>query len=221
MGFSNGARYLASVPVTVAVAILLVTMYILSACGVVRIDCRHRLGSIMASVFAHGGYAHIIANLLALVLLSRIEYEYGSMTFLLLCVCLTGLTSAVEFALRFIPSVNCSIGFSGVILGLAVFELMKHRKLGLNAILAMCVVVIYPSLTNPHVSIVGHAVGAIIGLILAFAFTPTMVSTLKGWCHSCRVLPPLVGHRQLFHLGNPLTSESTPATPATGFRYDD
>ena len=97
-------------------------------------------------------------------------------------VALVLMTSFVEFSLRFSKKMPCSVGFSGIVIGLAAFELIKDCESGvdLGALLAILLVVLHPSLRSPR------ATGAAVGLMLAYTFSNEMIECLKSLQHTKR-----------------------------------
>jgi len=123
--------------------------------------------------FIHINAVHIISNLFVFYILSRIEVIHGSKVFISLIIQLSILTTFIELLLHYVVHVPCSIGFSGILFGLAVWELIYDRSVNLALLLGISAMVVLPSLNNPKASLVGHGVGALSGLILASYYQPT------------------------------------------------
>ena len=80
------------------------------------------------------------------------------------------LTVLLEGLIRYLTDgrINCSVGWSGVLFGLAVWEIVKEKeKVDSSLIIAIGAMVVSPSLQNPQASLIGHALGALAGFIVA------------------------------------------------------
>jgi hypothetical protein len=60
---------------------------------------------------------------------------------------------------------KCSIGFSGILFGLMTWELITTRKIDIELLLAIVVTVVAPSIGNKKVSLTGHTIGAVSGVL--------------------------------------------------------
>jgi len=108
-----------------------------------------------------------MANLFAFYVLSRIEVKYGSIFFLSLIAQILVLTVLLEGLMRRFTKINCAVGWSGVLFGLAVWEIVHGKQVNNELLLAIIAMVVSPSLKNPQASLMGHALGAFAGFIIA------------------------------------------------------
>lgn len=122
--------------------------------------------------FVHVDSAHIISNLFVFYILSRIEVTHGAGVFILLIVQITFIATVFELILKELIDIPCSIGFSGVLFGLAVWELLYDKNIDLALLFGVAAMVITPSLHNPRASLIGHGLGAIAGLLVSLYYKP-------------------------------------------------
>jgi predicted membrane channel-forming protein YqfA (hemolysin III family) len=59
----------------------------------------------------------------------------------------------------------CSIGFSGILFGIMAWELTTKKDFDIFIVLSIVGIVVAPSIQDSKTSLVGHAVGAIAGVI--------------------------------------------------------
>lgn len=64
----------------------------------------------------------------------------------------------------------CSIGFSGILFGLFTWELVSKKKFDVEILIAMIIMVVGPSLRSKKVSLSGHAIGAVSGIIAGISW---------------------------------------------------
>jgi membrane associated rhomboid family serine protease len=182
-------HYVYSVPVTIIItlAMLFIFWYKIGGSG----SCQKTFISHLSNTFLHASTLHIIGTVLALGIMSRIEYDQGSLAFTLLITSLVVISSLLEHQLRlWNENTPCGIGFSSIVIGLVAFELKGSTLLQASPLL---LTLIYPSLINPSISFEGHAIGAVTGLFMGKIFPEIMLETLRKKCHTHRRLPPWVG----------------------------
>ena len=63
---------------------------------------------------------------------------------------------------------RCSIGFSGVLFGLLAWEMFALQEFEPYLFLVLLLMVVYPSIQSPQASLIGHGIGALVGVIAAF-----------------------------------------------------
>jgi len=149
------------------IAISIIVIYLLFTTNIIsEIPCGTSIHNIFMSNFVHIDTAHLISNLYALYAISRVEEKMGLKPFIWLIVFLLSFNTLVEYMLRnVIKDMKCSIGFSGILFGLITWELLTNRKLDVQLIIAIVISVITPSISNKKVSLSGHAIGALSGVI--------------------------------------------------------
>ena len=155
------------VPVSVFLAVSIVVVFSLYATSALKsIPCGHDVMSVFYSNFVHVDWSHLLVNLFALYALSRVELATGGKNFTALVVFLLIFTSVAEvIAKRFFPGLPCSIGFSGVLFGIATWEMVTTKEIDFLLVASVVAMVVLPSLQNPKVSLMGHAVGAVAGVL--------------------------------------------------------
>jgi len=131
--------------------------------------CEHSFGKSITRNFYHVNLAHLGINLMAFNVLSRIEDIVGSGPYILLLFMLLLISSVLDFIANLMfPTLKCSIGFSGILFGLLSWEMMALHDFDPSALLLLVVNVIAPTLRDPKASLIGHSIGAIAGVIVAF-----------------------------------------------------
>lgn len=192
-------HYILSIPVTILVAVILITVYLLQMTRIVSVNCKHTFLAQIATIFFHGSPMHLISNLTGLALVSKFEYQFGSMNYFLVLLTLICITNLLEYFIRFHKKAHCSIGFSGILIGIAIIELVHDNdgKFDWNAVVAILVVLIYPQVVSPKTSLLGHSVGALTGVIIAFLYTKQMIKMLQIFNHTEREVIPLLKNIRL------------------------
>jgi hypothetical protein len=75
-------------------------------------------------------------------------------------------TSIVEvIGHKVFSNLPCSIGLSGILFGIMAWELTTKKDFDIFIILSIIGIVVAPSMQDSKVSLIGHAVGAIAGVI--------------------------------------------------------
>ena len=150
----------------IAVSVVIVfALYITTA--IKTIPCDKNLMSVFLSNFVHLEPSHLIANLFALYNLARVEKQLGPKKFGCLIVFLLIFTTVTEvLAHKLFSELKCSIGLSGILFGIMSWELTTKKGLDLMIVLSIIGVVVTPTVQNSKgSSLLGHAVGAIAGVI--------------------------------------------------------
>lgn len=155
------------VPVSLFLAVSIVVVFSLYVTTAIKtIPCGKDIMSLFLSNFVHIDLYHLMVNLFALYALSRVEREIGGKKFISLIVFLLIFTSIIEVVIHKVyPYLPCSIGFSGVLFGIMTWELISKKELDIVLIFTIIGMVILPSVQNSKASLLGHAVGAIGGII--------------------------------------------------------
>lgn len=155
------------IPVSLFLAVSIIVVFALYLTTAIKtLPCGKDIMSSFLSNFVHIDSYHLMANLFALYALSRVEQDIGAKPFIALIVFLLLFTSIAEVvAHKIFPSLPCSIGFSGVLFGIMAWELVTVKELDFILVLSIVSMVIMPSIQNPKASFMGHAVGAVAGVI--------------------------------------------------------
>ena len=155
------------IPVSIFLAVSLFVISLLYLTTVIKIiPCGKDVLSNFYSNFTHVDIFHLIGNLSGLYVLSRVEQNIGSKQFIKLLVFLLVFNTITESIMhQIIPSTQCSIGFSGVLFGIATWELITTREVDYAAVLAIIFSAIRPTVNQIKTSISGHVIGAIGGVI--------------------------------------------------------
>jgi membrane associated rhomboid family serine protease len=156
-----------AIPVTVFVSVILVVVFLMYLSGKIRsLPCGSGVNKAFMRHFVHIDPMHLLINLYAFYVLSRVEVQMGSGPFLGLLVFLLIVNMAIEVVLHILnPEFPCSIGFSGILFGIAAWELFVANEVNTGLLLLLAAMVINPSLQNPRASLLGHSIGAIAGVI--------------------------------------------------------
>lgn len=160
-------KHISQVPISTFIAISLIIIYLLFIAKLVTsLPCGKDILQVFMSNFVHIDTVHLISNLFALYAISRVEEHMGFQSFIWLVIFLLSFNTLVEYiAHKIWEDMKCSIGFSGVLFGLMTWELITTRKLDLELFLAIFVTVVAPSIDNEKLSLSGHAIGAVSGVL--------------------------------------------------------
>lgn len=155
------------VPICTFIGLSLVLVFILFNAQVINaIPCGNNIHEVFMSNFVHIDLTHLMYNLYALYALSRVEKEMGFRSFIWLFIFLLFFNTLAEYGAKKIwVDLKCSIGFSGVLFGMMTWELLTKNKFDMTLFVAIVIMVIFPSLNNKKISLRGHAIGAISGII--------------------------------------------------------
>ena len=161
-----------TVPVSSLIAVVIVVVFGLYFSTLLKtVPCGETVLQTFSSNFIHTDYYHLISNIYALYALSRVEQKYGSKKFFGLIVFALAVNTGIETLLhRTFPSIPCSIGFSGVLFSVTTWELIVNEKLDLYLVAAIAAMLITPSLQDKKVSLVGHTVGAVSGIVAGLLY---------------------------------------------------
>jgi membrane associated rhomboid family serine protease len=155
------------VPVTAMLAVCIVVIFSLyTTLAIKNIPCGKDMLSVFYGNFVHVDSTHLVVNLYSMYALSRVEQSIGGKSFVALIVFLLFFNTIVEVAIHnAIPTMPCSIGFSGVLFGIITWELVTQKKFDFYLVTSIIAMVALPSIKNNNVSLSGHAVGAFSGII--------------------------------------------------------
>lgn len=156
-----------NIPVSMFLAISIIVIFLLYVTTIIKsVPCGKDLKSVFVNNFIHIDFYHLISNLIALYSLARIEESIGIKRFIILVSFILIFTSITETIIhKIFPSIPCSIGFSGVLFGLTSWEYVTNKKLDLGLLGSIALVTIIPSFKSSKVSLAGHAIGSISGVI--------------------------------------------------------
>jgi membrane associated rhomboid family serine protease len=158
------------IPVSTFIGVSIIIIFILFNLQIIKtIPCGNNIHEVFITNFVHINLKHLVVNLYALYTLSRVEQEMGLKSFIWLIIFLLLFNTLIEFIIRiYWKNIKCSIGFSGILFGIVTWEIASKRKIDIEMILAIIIMVIVPSLQNKKASIIGHFIGALSGIIGGF-----------------------------------------------------
>src|SRR4030042_6439693 len=113
-----------------------------------QVDCAPTLSAALTRPALHANAAHLFANLFAFYMLSAsIQPRLGTANYVLLIAFLWILTALMDMGFK----QRCSIGFSGVVLGLLVWDLFDKGQLqfDLAAAASLALIWLQPYLQGP------------------------------------------------------------------------
>jgi|TARA_B110000259_G_scaffold188077_1_gene244813 membrane associated rhomboid family serine protease len=156
-----------NIPISMFLAISIIIIFLLYITTLIKtIPCGKNLKSVFLGNFIHLDFYHLLTNLYALYSLTRIEEQVGFKKFLALIVFILVFNTIIETIIhKIFPSIPCSIGFSGILFGLTSWEYITNNKLDLSLLSSIALVTIFPSLKDSKVSMAGHVVGSLSGII--------------------------------------------------------
>ena len=160
-------KHFNDIPVSVFIAISMIIVFLLfNAKVLTALPCGKGIHEVMMSNFVHIDTMHLVSNLYALYAISRVEQEMGLKPFVWLLIFLLVFNTLAEVAAKSIwKELPCGIGFSGILFGLFTWELVSKKTIDVELILAIVIMVVGPSLQNKKISMSGHAIGALSGIV--------------------------------------------------------
>jgi len=163
----NNPVNIKEIPVSIFCAVSIIIIFSLYTTTVFKeIPCGKDVMSIFYSNFVHIDIYHLVSNVLALYALSRVEVAIGGKKFVALIVFLLVFNTIMEVVINSIfKTLPCSIGFSGVLFGIATWELVTKKGLDWVVALSIVIMLVGPSIKNPKASFLGHIVGVISGVV--------------------------------------------------------
>ena len=130
-----------------------------------KIPCDNDLFQIMQRNFIHIDINHFMTNMITFyVLVVNLNKDGITMSILITSILFFSVIIEYLFALLNTKR-TCSIGFSGILYGLISIYMLTKRKLDLALISSLGIMVLRSSLVSSKVSLSGHAIGAISGVI--------------------------------------------------------
>lgn len=154
-------------PISICIGVVIVIIYLLYNMNIIKsLPCKKDIPNIFVNTFTHIDNKHLIANLLTLWALSRVEKEMGLKPFLWLLVFLIVFNTLIEyFIIKFYKDVDCGIGFSGILFGIMTWEIITKNDVSTEIILTIAILVAAPSLQSKNASLTGHIIGAVSGIV--------------------------------------------------------
>jgi membrane associated rhomboid family serine protease len=159
----------APVVIIVLAAIMIIVFLLYNRKVLVTLPCGNDFKSIILSQFVHVNIVHLASNLFSLWYMANLEHSLGFSKFIGLVVIITLISSAVDTLIgHHAGKRQCSIGFSGVLFGLVAWSVLTtggFRWYNLAMVAGLL-------LTNmgPHISVRGHVIGALTGVLLALIY---------------------------------------------------
>lgn len=161
-------------PVSIAVAAALTGVFAYEQSANAKpIDCSNTFGATLSRDFIHTEMPHFASNMLALFLVSNVEAQIGSVEFVAAMGSILLLSALLTMGLTRLFNFNCSIGFSGVLLGMMAFALVSADSKVLNwSALGVLLLTSVAPLATPEsrVSVSGHLIGIVSGLAVGLVY---------------------------------------------------
>jgi membrane associated rhomboid family serine protease len=154
------------------ISTIIIVVYLLYISSIIKtVPCGNSVLERFYSNFFHVDAQHLFTNLVSLYGLSRVERKMGTKPFITLIIFSLVLNTILEAILHtHFPNIKCGIGFSGVIMTVITYELITTKKLDIWLLTGLFAMTIGPSLKSDKVSVAGHAVGVISGLIAGLTY---------------------------------------------------
>lgn len=130
-------------------------------------SCNKDIVSTFCSNFVHIDRIHLFSNVLTLYSMSEIEKKMGSYNFLKLVVLCLTINTILETTLHKInKELKCSIGISGLLISIIVYDTFVYHEINTNLLLSLFVLIFFTPIKHECISIYGHLIGFISGIIL-------------------------------------------------------
>ena len=152
-------------------AIPMILITILYHTGTItNIPCDNNILSNAARNFIHVDTMHIIGNLSVFFILSHeLVKTFGFKYVLILLLSLLIIIVIIDtIYLKLVPDQRCSIGFSGILYGMLVWNILSKSSITASSLISIGILVLFPSMTSSNVSLSGHLIGAGAGLVTYF-----------------------------------------------------
>lgn len=161
--------------VTFSILVLVVIVFLMYQFGVIHtIPCSNNFFEGILRSFIHINIRHFVANIAGFYLLYRSEVELGPKKFSVVILSILFLSVLFEMMVSMFMKTNCSIGFSGVLFGVAAWELFSDGNVELFGLLTIIAFMTIPSLKDPKVSWLGHLAGFAAGTVVALTLGPVL-----------------------------------------------
>jgi len=159
-----------SANITLTISLIIIVIYALYKIEFIKnIPCEKDVLSILKSNFVHTDGAHLMANLYGLYAVSNIETKLGTDNFVWLFLFILVISTLTEYIIKQTFDVKCSIGISGILMGLLTWNIIISNKVNgkhnLESIIAVVILVAYPSIKCKNSSLSGHLSGALSGFL--------------------------------------------------------
>jgi membrane associated rhomboid family serine protease len=160
-------------PICSFISVLIIIIFSLYFTNVIKtIPCEKDMKTIFITQFIHTDFFHLLSNLYGIYSLSRIELKVGPSKFFSLIIFLLIFSSILESLFHKLVDTPCSIGFSGILYGVFTFEIMSLKEnFDYNLLIAILVDTISQKFIKNNISLYGHIIGIISGVIGGFIFT--------------------------------------------------
>jgi len=159
-------KLIANIPISVTLFSVTLIVYILYSVSVLKsVPCEKDAKSNFLSIFVHTDCKHALLNLYAVYALSRVEKRIGSKQFGCLLFFLITFNVLLETIMHRYKDVKCSIGLSGILFGIAVWEMVTIEEITPSLIASIVSLVALPSVVGANISTSGHVIGSISGLV--------------------------------------------------------
>jgi len=159
-------------PVSSFIAVSVIVIFSLYTTSVIKsMPCGKNMIDSFLSNFVHIDSIHLFSNLYVLYALSRVELSLGPKKFFSLVIFLLCVNTVFETTLhKMTDKIPCSIGFSGVLFGILTWEIVTNRGIDMYIASSIMLMTILPSLQFKNVSLSGHLVGSVSGILSALLF---------------------------------------------------
>ena len=184
MSFHLFAENIGAKKVSAILGIVNIIIYVLIEFGMknevnVTKMCTNNMPHGILREFTHFSMYHLITNMVALYYVSRLEPLIGSIQMAAASGLIILISSIFTIIMRHsIPKVKCSIGFSGVILGLLAYEILAKQfqtsNTDGNGLKPSIILLVFLALSSvgpsgaKNVSVSGHLIGIMAGLLSYF-----------------------------------------------------
>ena len=137
-----------------------------------KFSCSNTIISNIYSNFFHVDLFHLLINVYGIYYFSNLEKKIGTKKFCFLILFLLITTAFFETALKTIfPTIKCSVGFSGIIFGMATFVKTIHEEDSKKFIKMIALEIIYNFSHKNSISISSHIIGILCGIISGLLFS--------------------------------------------------
>ena len=160
----NFSNFYYKIPVSLLIGFTLIFIFLLYYFSILTsFPCKNTFFTILKTNFVHVDFKHLMNNLFALFFLSLLELKYGTKTFIFIVFLMLVINACLEtIAHNLYPSIPCAIGFSGILISLIMFYLMKQKATTYVILMFILTIAIFD---DKNVSQISHILGGVTGII--------------------------------------------------------
>jgi rhomboid protease GluP len=154
-----------NVPISSLTACVLIIIFLLFQINILKsYPCEKDMVSSLISNFIHIDFLHLISNLYAIFILSKVEESIGVKKFFTIVCLVLVINTIFETIFYKLFNIQCSIGYSAIIYGIFSWEYVTTNKINPYIISSIFFDLI---LNRKNIGIINHLIGLISGVYVS------------------------------------------------------